>query len=594
MQNNTSSKNMGNYTDKIVSYWSKHFSFPDLGTILLSYFTLLTIIFAILNIFYSTLLKYFLIIPLIHMYNILYIKLILGRAYTFRRAMGVNTILISYLFFPLLVASILKIKLETILSILAFLSVYQYSIMYLISRAIGWGLLKTIILTAPLLTQPILLSFDDFRINTFILLQVFILIILMVLIDEIFIFSFNKLGSNLWNIKSSEIVIGYVKLFLENNPTRLEAILSEKMSVKKTIHLFSLLFVDSIKKIPKLSLMALGAHPGPFRNLGGSILYEILPNFFTDIPIFPLHRASTHELDPVSSREIIEIVKDFHNALRLRKGVKVKVSSPFRTQGKHVSIFALPLSKHILAIVSSNNAGMDDISYHLEELVNSYLDSDKRIILIDAHNRLDESGYMIDESLIKDDVIKTLKKVNIQLDCKYDEIYIGFSIIRPEKYSIFDGLGPLGVMSIVLEFPNNERYFLIIYDGNNMINPLRDYIRNYIIDKYHFQDGEVLTTDNHLVTGLKSKVKYFPLGIKVKFNDLLQYAEKGILEAQRNITRCNILVFEKRYNIRVIGLDNLRKIEYFISKNMRMLKYILSMLFLVPLVHSLFFYIFFG
>ena len=78
---------------------------------------------------------------------------------------------------------------------------------------------------------------------------------------------------------------------------------------------------------------------------------------------------------------------------------------------------------------------------------------------------------------------------------------------RQPPFKLKDGFGPGGISVIAVEVAG-ESFGYISIDGNNMVKDLRN-VHLTEVKTLGFSDGEVLTTDTHMVNGIVSA----PFGI---------------------------------------------------------------------------------
>jgi putative membrane protein len=115
---------------------------------------------------------------------------------------------------------------------------------------------------------------------------------------------------------------------------------------------------------------------------------------------------------------------------------------------------------------------------------------------------------------------------------KNSQILAGYGENMIEGYGLEDGIGPLGIRVLIFK---NENYStaLIVLDSNNAVPEIRERIledaKNLGIDYC-----EVLTTDTHIVNGIKLGGRgYHPLGevipIEVVSSSVVQALKRAML-----------------------------------------------------------------
>ncbi len=95
-------------------------------------------------------------------------------------------------------------------------------------------------------------------------------------------------------------------------------------------------------------------------------------------------------------------------------------------------------------------------------------------------------------------------------------------------------MGPGGINVIVLRNGNQTAAYVTI-DGNNMVSGLREKILSSL-EEIGVNDGEILTTDTHAVTGLiLNRRGYHPIGEAMDHTKLVEYIKEATTKALGNI-----------------------------------------------------------
>jgi len=94
----------------------------------------------------------------------------------------------------------------------------------------------------------------------------------------------------------------------------------------------------------------------------------------------------------------------------------------------------------------------------------------------------------------------------------------------------------------------------VTIDGNNMVSGLREKILQRL-NKLGFDDGEVLTTDTHVVNGVILTPRgYHPLGEAMDQEKFINYIEQAAINAKNNLEPAEAAWFTMvAPNVRVIG-----------------------------------------
>ncbi|MEM3713049.1 MAG: DUF2070 family protein, partial [Thermoproteota archaeon] len=100
-----------------------------------------------------------------------------------------------------------------------------------------------------------------------------------------------------------------------------------------------------------------------------------------------------------------------------------------------------------------------------------------------------------------------------------------------------------------------ENHVLIVIDGNNMVKGLRNRLVNNLKSSLNLSTLEIVTTDTHLLTGIRrAKKGYFPIGFKTDKESLLRTCVESINSAIYNLSTCSAKVWiGKVEDIRITG-----------------------------------------
>ena len=401
---------------------------------------------------------------------------------------------------------------------------------------------------------------------------------------------FNRDSKKILNLNGINLIYSFLNVFLSNNMKPLEKLFANHLCIKYMADFYIIYFVSQNDKIVG-SIIIPGIHFGPFRHLGSSSFSGNIIRKFMDnrIPALVLHRASTHEYDAVSSQEIDLIIETLLRKVLKKRGKLVKVSNLRRLYLNNFSCLYQYLSNNVLlAIVSSEKYGMEDIPMEIEKKISSSLK--RKILVIDAHNRITDPSFSFPLSnKLKQNMLDLLKKcvLNPYKEKWYDTLYIGFSTLLDLDYNGQE-IASGGITTMVIKNPSNKKsYFLIAIDSNNMISGIRDKVRKYLIEKYGFDDGEIVTTDTHEYTGIRPGTYYYPLGKNISYITIRKNIETCLQNAFLNMHRCSIYFIEDKIEIKILGKKNLEKINNFISRHVwRSMTFLLVLLFL-PILLSI-------
>ncbi|MET1124641.1 MAG: DUF2070 family protein [Archaeoglobaceae archaeon] len=212
-------------------------------------------------------------------------------------------------------------------------------------------------------------------------------------------------------------------------------------------------------------------HPGPFRNVGGARLVEVLSE---DNAIY-LHSPTSHRMNPTSSAEVEKL-----------KGVscyrKLKPMKPFVIDGEAFEVFCFPFDATRLIFVSGKRA-IDDFEISSESIV------------IDCHNAHGD----FDASEIERLVAEAERRESQPSKCRYAFVKIPASTESICSYAA----------TLLLDY-EGERYAIVSFDSNNVLLEFRRFVEELFAGIGY--RAIVTSTDNHAKTGVRAKTSYKPAG----------------------------------------------------------------------------------
>jgi putative membrane protein len=177
---------------------------------------------------------------------------------------------------------------------------------------------------------------------------------------------------------------------------------------------------------------------------------------------------------------------------------------------------------------------MEDLPQELSTTI--LLEAKKRglssAIIIDAHNSIKRASK-VDTCV---DAIKAAAITAIDKALRHHgtPFEVGTAKIIPENFSVKEGLGPGGISALVGKVGDQKSVYITI-DGNNMVSGLRERVL-LNLKSIDIEDGEILTTDTHMVTSLVlTKRGYHPVGEAIDQERLIEDIKEVTLMALRNL-----------------------------------------------------------
>jgi len=315
------------------------------------------------------------------------------------------------------------------------------------------------------------------------------------------------------------------------------------------------------KKGVKAAVVVPNVHPGPFGKLGGSNLpSKIAENF--DHPVFVLHSASTHDLNPVNADECIKIADAVKVGIN---EVKYTSEGSRLTVKKSEAVVSAQFFGDTVLIVHSPLKPTDDLEPEIG--ARSVLKAKKMsgfAFFVDSHNYLEKGADSVNfGSELSSDIIDLAERtVSSAKESVVKKIRVGIS----SKKIYSDDVGELGVMALVTE-ADKQRTAYLLWDGNNMLKGIREDIVEKLRDIV--DESVILTTDNHSVNITMDG--FNPVGSAIKNIDSV--SRDVVKEAVNDLEEVDIGGHSRTIRIKVTGRGNTEKLASTVNSTLSILKY---------------------
>lgn len=378
--------------------------------------------------------------------------------------------------------------------------------------------------------------------------------------------SYINYSCRIHGLKPLSLLAAMLAIFLDARKNSLEE-LAEKLDNKSDIKVDCLTFRRVGKKNVEIALLVPCFHPGPFRDFGSSILPYLIEEKLSreDVKTIIARGLSDHSKNIISRRDC-EIL-----AYEISRKILSHNSSYSRVAGttqvlKHGSAIAsiIPVGNSKLVLVTLHPKGMEDIPPDV-------MDGMERddIIVIDAHNSFTEDVKELDGDGFRDikEVLALASKTTIQ---EKSRLLIGYGESMIEGYGPEDGIGPLGIRTIVFK-SGDISTALIVVDSNNAIPEIRDKIVREA-RKLGVDYCEVLTTDTHIVNGLRLGGRgYHPLGEAIPVEVVSSSATQALKIALSNLKEMEVSRISMMFkNVKVMSNDFLAEAARKTFKSLRL------------------------
>jgi putative membrane protein len=386
----------------------------------------------------------------------------------------------------------------------------------------------------------------------------------------LFIFLLDQLGRRTYGMPSMSLFRAFMLNWVVGLNAPFEELL-EKLGQNEDIEVTFLKF-DSYK--PKAAIIVPLVHPGPFKNIGSSLLPSLLKREFekefgcdTCVPLGILG----HELDLASQAQNHKIITQVINSAKFPASADkatpfVKVTEGFVTASCQV------FGKTAFLSFTLAPKTTEDLPQQLGRIVREEAESLglECSIVVNAHNSINDT-VDVEASLntLQEVASKCLKKT-VSLPSYTFEV--GASTVFPETFTLKDGMGQGGITAVVVKVAEQKTAYVVI-DGNNMASGLREEILS-ALKATGFHESEVFTTDTHAVSALVLGHRgYHPVGEVMNHETLISYIQEAAKAAAASLATCNAgslrLVVP---NVRVIGKDRLESLSMLVDKALQRAK----------------------
>jgi putative membrane protein len=334
----------------------------------------------------------------------------------------------------------------------------------------------------------------------------------------------------------------------------------------------NLLKFDSSK--PKAAIIVPLVHPGPFKNIGSSLLPSLLKLGFekeygcdTCTPLGILG----HELDLASQEQNYKIVSQVIASAKFKS--TVTLASPFvRVVEGAATASCQVFGDTVFLSFTLAPKTTEDLPQELGRFVSEEAEKFglKGAVVVNTHNSL-TALVDTEEHLgeLRTAASKCLQKAG---GLPRKRFLVGSASVFPKEFSLRDGMGTGGITTIVVQVDYQKTVY-VVFDGNNMIPDLRERIL-VALASLGFGEGEVFTTDTHAVSALVTGRRgYHPVGEVMDNNLLIHYVCQAAKKAETTLEASSVgyLRFVVP-QVRVIGEERLKSITALVDKGIQKAK----------------------
>jgi putative membrane protein len=307
-------------------------------------------------------------------------------------------------------------------------------------------------------------------------------------------------------------------------------------------------------------------HPGPYRDLGSgglpSTLKASIESATKGVALVP-HGISNHEYNIISQEDIQALLRET-NKNYPASPIDMQASPFVRETVGEAKASAQIFGNAVFITLTLAPRDMEDIPTQVLEKVEEFAES-KRLhaVVADAHNSLKQQTAVTPEqaSMLTDAAIKALERAYGMPRSRFK---IGAASDSLAMFGVEEGIGPGGLSLVTVECQNQHAAYLTI-DGNNMEAGFRDSILSQIRDQ-GIDDGEVMTTDTHLVAGIvRSALGYHPVGENMNKEAFLARVRENLESARSNEEDATTGFAELYLDLHVLGSSTFENITSFVG-----------------------------
>jgi putative membrane protein len=380
-----------------------------------------------------------------------------------------------------------------------------------------------------------------------------------------FLFLLNQMGRQAVGLQSVTLFRAFMLNWVSNLNAPFEELL-EKLGEEQEVEVSMMKFGSSEAKAV---VVVPSVHPGPFKNIGSSLLPAMLKadleKAFDCVACVP-HGLFGHEYDLASQLQNRKIISEVEACLR---GLQAQDqnASPFVVVNNGLATGCCQIFGRS-AFVSFTLAPktIEDLPEELDRFVREEVEKRglRLCAVVNAHNSIDGKAEM-QESLasLRDVATKCLDRA---LSLQQSPFEVGAASVLPTEFSLEDGMGSGGITVVVVKSGQQKAAYAVV-DGNNMVSGLRERILSSLFS-IGIDAGEVFTTDTHAVSALiLSQHGYHPVGEAIENEKLISYIQEATRSALAKLesvgVSCRSITVR---NVKVIGAKQLEALCQLIDK----------------------------
>lgn len=386
-----------------------------------------------------------------------------------------------------------------------------------------------------------------------------------------FLFLLNQVSKQAVGLQSVTLFRAFMLNWVSNLNAPFEELL-EKLGEEREVEVSLMKFSSSR---PKAIVAVPSVHPGPFKNIGSSLMPAMLKARLEKeigcVACVP-HGLFGHEYDLASQLQNEKVISDVVASARSLDD-QYRSASPFVTVSNGLATSCCQVfGKSAFISFTLAPKTIEDLPGELERFVRE--EAEKRGLglcaVVNAHNSIDGTAEIQESSAsLKDAATKSLDSA---LLLKQSPFEVGVASVLPKEFSLEDGMGSGGITVIVLKTGQQKAAYVVI-DGNNMVSGLRERILSSL-RSMGIEEGEIFTTDTHAVNALVlTSQGYHPVGEAMENEKLIVYIKDAASSALANMEFVGVSFRSVKVpNVKVVGAKQLETLCLLIDKAIRRAK----------------------
>ncbi|MCX8150926.1 MAG: DUF2070 family protein [Candidatus Bathyarchaeota archaeon] len=397
--------------------------------------------------------------------------------------------------------------------------------------------------------------------------------------SALFVYLLDRMGQKMYSISSMTIFKAFMLNWVSALNEPLEAFF-EKLGKDEEVEVSFLKF-DASK--PKAAVIVPLVHPGPFKNIGSSLLPSMLKHAYEGkyggdacVPLGLLG----HELDAASQEQNHKIINHVLDAAAFSSTIDKATQCVTVSEG-FVTASCQLFGRTALLSFTLAPKTTEDLPQELGSIVRQEAErlGLEGALVVNAHNSL-TSNVNIEASLetLRAVASKCLRKA---VSMPLYPFEVGAATVYPKDFTLKDGMGAGGITALVVKVAGQKTAYIVI-DGNNMVSGLREKILS-ALHAVGFQESEVFTTDTHAVSAVVLGQRgYHPVGEvmdqEILINHIKAVAQKAASVLEPSKAGSFRVVVPK---VRVIGEDCLASLTVLVDRSIQKAKRLVVPIFAV-------------